>query len=205
VWTSILTAGTTVARAQAPADEARKFTAAIAVVPTMPSTMPAVGVASGARRAGERMVGEVRVGCWNREDGKPDKVRVTLTGDRVLRWRHGPDGQPNMTADEFHECDAAMRSEPRVIEALARRGVTEMDRVLIEAWAGRPLPGGDHLYPPNPGLVDRIWPATFNVDGAGRAGAAGDGLLLSRTHPRPAAARPAPTRPWPRIKTGRSA
>ena len=46
-------------------------------------------------------------------------------------------------------------------------------RVLIDAWAGRELPGGDRLYPPNPGLVDRVWQATFNVEGARRAGAAG--------------------------------
>src|SRR5579863_5869366 len=61
-------------------------------------------------------------------------------------------------------------------------------RILIDAWAGRPLPGGDRLYPPNPSLVDRVWQATFSVDGARRAGAAGDGLMLSRTQPRPAEA-----------------
>ena len=55
---------------------------------------------------------------------------------------------------------------------------------LRDAWAGQPLPGGDRLYPPNPRLVDRIWQASFSVDGARRAGAAGDGLLLSRTQPR---------------------
>ena len=59
-------------------------------------------------------------------------------------------------------------------------------RVLLDAWAGRPLQGGDRLYPPNPGLVDRIWQATFSVEGARRAGIAGDGLMLSRTQPRPA-------------------
>ena len=58
-------------------------------------------------------------------------------------------------------------------------------RVLRDAWEGRPLPGGDRLYPPTPHLADRIWQATFTVEGAGRAGAAGDGLLLSRTQPRP--------------------
>jgi putative FMN-dependent luciferase-like monooxygenase len=58
-------------------------------------------------------------------------------------------------------------------------------RVLLDAWAGRPLQGGDRLYPPDPGLVDRVWQATFSVDGARRAGAAGDGLMLSRTQPRP--------------------
>jgi hypothetical protein len=41
---------------------------------------------------------------------------------------------------------------------------------------------------PNPGLVDRVWQATFTVEGARRAGAAGDGLMLSRTQPKPARA-----------------
>jgi alkanesulfonate monooxygenase SsuD/methylene tetrahydromethanopterin reductase-like flavin-dependent oxidoreductase (luciferase family) len=50
------------------------------------------------------------------------------------------------------------------------------------------LPGGDRLYPSSPTLVDRIWQATFSVEGAQRAGLAGDGLMLSRTQPRSAAA-----------------
>ena len=57
--------------------------------------------------------------------------------------------------------------------------------MLRDAWAGRPLPGGDRLYPTNLPLVERVWQATFTVDGARRAGAAGDGLMLSRTQPRP--------------------
>jgi len=57
--------------------------------------------------------------------------------------------------------------------------------LLRTAWTGGPLPGGDRLYPVNPRLVDRIWQATFSVEGARRAGAAGDGLMLSRTQPRP--------------------
>lgn len=59
-------------------------------------------------------------------------------------------------------------------------------QVLRDAWAGRPLSGGDRLYPGTPHLVERIWQATFTVDGAKRAGAAGDGLMLSRAQPRPA-------------------
>lgn len=57
--------------------------------------------------------------------------------------------------------------------------------MLKTAWAGRALEGGDKLYPSSAGLVDRIWQATFTVAGARRAGAAGDGLMLSRTQPRP--------------------
>ena len=53
------------------------------------------------------------------------------------------------------------------------------------AWSGGTLAGGDRLYPASPTLVDRIWQATFSVEGARRAGLAGDGLMLSRTQPRP--------------------
>ena len=81
------------------------------------------------------------------------------------------------------------------LSAFAAFGLDSADRaslmaqhlqLLRDAWAGRSLPGGDRLYPSNPTLVDRIWQATFTVAGAKRAGAAGDGLMLSRTQPRPA-------------------
>ncbi|MDR6289004.1 putative FMN-dependent luciferase-like monooxygenase [Inquilinus ginsengisoli] len=62
-------------------------------------------------------------------------------------------------------------------------------RVLLDAWGGRPLDGGDtRLYPAAPQLLGRLWQATFSVAGGARAGAAGDGLMLSRTQPRPASA-----------------
>lgn len=80
-------------------------------------------------------------------------------------------------------------------EAFGRDGaertalLVEHLQVLRDAWAGRPLPGGkDRMYPVNPSLAERVWQATFTVEGARRAGAAGDGLMLSRTQPRPAGA-----------------
>jgi putative FMN-dependent luciferase-like monooxygenase len=81
------------------------------------------------------------------------------------------------------------------------------------AWAGQPLAGGDTLYPAASQLLDRIWQATFSVSGGTRAGQAGDGLMLSRTQPRPSM-RPAPRSPtsrtrssmptWPRLPPGRA-
>lgn len=60
-------------------------------------------------------------------------------------------------------------------------------RTLLDALAGRPLGHDDNrLYPAGGTLADRIWQATFSAYGAARAGEAGDGLLLSRTQPRPA-------------------
>lgn len=57
--------------------------------------------------------------------------------------------------------------------------------VLQDAWAGRELQGGVRLYPAAPQLLSRVWQATFSVEGGARAGANGDGLMLSRTQPRP--------------------
>src|SRR5699024_178234 len=58
--------------------------------------------------------------------------------------------------------------------------------------SGGSLPTDHLLYPEagtanpdRPGLDRRLWQATFSSGGAGAAGAAGDGLMLSRTQPRP--------------------
>jgi putative FMN-dependent luciferase-like monooxygenase len=80
----------------------------------------------------------------------------------------------NPTAFAAFGLDSAQRSE---IFA------TNLD-IVRNALAGRPLNGGDKIYPPRPQLCDRIWQATFSVSGGARAGKVGDGLLLSRTQPR---------------------
>ncbi|HEX5780416.1 MAG TPA: tyramine oxidase, partial [Solirubrobacteraceae bacterium] len=80
--------------------------------------------------------------CWNRDDGHVFKSLVNVSQDAVETWDHVPDGQPNMTVDEFEECNEILRRDPRVIEALARRGITDMEHVLIDTWAY-----GAHLVP----------------------------------------------------------
>jgi primary-amine oxidase len=86
-------------------------------------------------RPGDRFDREAIVVCWNRTDGRAYRGVISLTGDRIESWDHLPDQHPNMTVDEWHECDEMVRAEPRVAEALARRGVTDMDRVLVDVWA----------------------------------------------------------------------
>jgi putative FMN-dependent luciferase-like monooxygenase len=54
------------------------------------------------------------------------------------------------------------------------------------ALAGSPVRAETRQYPTEPGLLDRIWQATFSTAGGIRAGKAGDGLMLSRTQPRAA-------------------
>ncbi|SEQ41511.1 putative FMN-dependent luciferase-like monooxygenase, KPN_01858 family [Devosia sp. YR412] len=56
--------------------------------------------------------------------------------------------------------------------------------VVRAALDGADVGGGNRLYPEGKSLLGRIWQATFSVEGGQRAGAAGDGLMLSRTQPR---------------------
>ncbi|KGT94090.1 luciferase [Erwinia typographi] len=70
----------------------------------------------------------------------------------------------------------------------AERGHAFADNLhtLVSAWRGDSLGHPDnHLYPAAPRLADRLWIATFSVEGAVRAAKSGHGLMLSRTQPRP--------------------
>jgi primary-amine oxidase len=78
---------------------------------------------------------EALVVCWQRHGGQAYLATVSLSGDEVTAWEHQPGQQPNMTVDEWHECDEMLRAHPAVIEALARRGITDLSRVLADMWA----------------------------------------------------------------------
>jgi len=78
---------------------------------------------------------EAIVVCWDRADGQARRATVSLTGDKVASWEDLPGQQPNMTVDEWHECDEMLRAHPAVAEALARRGITDMSLVLTDMWA----------------------------------------------------------------------
>jgi primary-amine oxidase len=73
--------------------------------------------------------------CWNRLDGQAYRATVELTANEVTAWDHLPGQQPNMTNDEWHECDLMLRDQPAVQEALRKRGITDLSRVLADMWA----------------------------------------------------------------------
>ena len=85
--------------------------------------------------AGEAAGRDAIVVCWDRSDGQAYRAVVSLAGDVVTSWEHLPGQQPNMTVDEWHECDQVLRAHPALVEALARRGITDMSLVLTDMWA----------------------------------------------------------------------
>jgi primary-amine oxidase len=77
---------------------------------------------------------EATVVGWDRADGQAYRAVVSLTGDTVTSWEHLPGQQPNMTADEWRECDEMLRAHPELAKALARRGITDLSLVLTDVW-----------------------------------------------------------------------
>src|SRR5262249_2561974 len=60
---------------------------------------------------------------------------IEAKGPGVTAWDVLPGVQPNMTVDEWHECDEMLRAHPLLAAALARRGITDMSLVLTDVWA----------------------------------------------------------------------
>jgi primary-amine oxidase len=77
---------------------------------------------------------------WDGSEQKTYEAVVDLSGDAVFSFTHIPGVTPNFTVDEWHECDHAMKDNPEVRAALARRGLTDLSLVLIDVWSyGRSL------------------------------------------------------------------
>ncbi len=87
------------------------------------------------QQAGQQPPREAIVVCWDRADGQAYRAVASPTGGKVTQWEHLPGQHPNMTADEWHECNEMLRAHPALAEALARRGITDMSLVLTDMWA----------------------------------------------------------------------
>jgi len=88
-----------------------------------------------AQEAGGATAREAVVVCWDRSDGRAYRAVVSLTDSAVTAWEDLPGQQPNMTVDEWHECDQMLRGHPALAQALARRGITDLSLVLTDMWA----------------------------------------------------------------------
>lgn len=72
--------------------------------------------------------------CFDRSANATYKSVVSLTDGHAESFEHVPGVQPNFTVDEFVECDQLLRADPGVAAALAKRGITDMDRVFMDTW-----------------------------------------------------------------------
>ncbi len=68
-------------------------------------------------------------------DGKTYEAVVSLTRGKVTSWHHVPDVQPSIMLDEFFECERAVKAHPDFQAALRKRGITNLDLVMVDPWS----------------------------------------------------------------------
>jgi primary-amine oxidase len=67
--------------------------------------------------------------------GHTYEASVSLTKDTVLSFEHIPEVQPNIMADEIAECEAVVKAHPDFRAAIAKRGIADLDLVVVDVWA----------------------------------------------------------------------
>jgi primary-amine oxidase len=61
---------------------------------------------------------------------------VSLTGGKLLSWKHIPGVQPTMTSDEQIECERAVLASPEFQAALKRQyGIEDTKLVMVDIWS----------------------------------------------------------------------
>lgn len=77
---------------------------------------------------------EAYICCYDPQSGETWEGVAGLATGRFRRWGR-VDGQARIVLDEFAAGGDAAKADPRFIAACAKRGITDMDTVLVESWA----------------------------------------------------------------------
>ena len=67
--------------------------------------------------------------------GETYEAVVSLSRNQVVSWQHVPGVQPSIVLDEFFECEAAVRADPRWQDAMRKRGVTDFSLTMVDPWS----------------------------------------------------------------------
>ena len=85
--------------------------------------------------AGDPIQREALIVLLDNDTGSTYEAVVSLTDKEVTSWQHIPNVQPKIMIDEFSECEAAVKRDPRFLEAIEKRGITDPDLVMVDAWS----------------------------------------------------------------------
>ena len=80
-------------------------------------------------------------------DGMTHEVVVSVADETIVEWRARDGVQPLATVAELGEAEELVRLDPRFQAALKLRGVTDFEKVQIDAW-----PAGNFGYDDEVGL-----------------------------------------------------
>jgi primary-amine oxidase len=88
-------------------------------------------------QAGDPVVRRAFVVLLDKSEGGSNtyEVAVNITEGRVESWQAVPGVQPSVMLEEFFACEQAVKAHPAFQAALAKRGITNLDLVRVDAWS----------------------------------------------------------------------
>ncbi|MCY7284758.1 MAG: primary-amine oxidase [Cyanobacteria bacterium CAN_BIN43] len=86
-------------------------------------------------QVGDRILRKAFLILLDNATGNTYEAVISLTEKALVSWNHIPNVQPNIMADELVECEAAVKAHPDFLAALAKRGITDLDLVVVDPWA----------------------------------------------------------------------
>ncbi len=73
--------------------------------------------------------------CYEPSSNRTLRGIVRLDDGELASWEHVAGAQARIVPDEFVLGDEIVKADPRFVDACAKRGITDLDKVLIETWA----------------------------------------------------------------------
>ena len=84
--------------------------------------------------SGEFFAREAFVVVLDRATGRTFEAIASLTENRVRAWKHVEGVQIRPLSEEIDEIQDLIKSHPEYVEGLRRRGITDLDKVIIEGF-----------------------------------------------------------------------
>ena len=78
---------------------------------------------------------EAFIVLFDNDSGATYEAVISLNEGKVTSWEHIPGVQPRITLDEFYECEVAVKENPEFQAALKKRGITDVDLVMVDPWS----------------------------------------------------------------------
>lgn len=73
--------------------------------------------------------------CYEPSSNRTFRGIVNIDAKKLESWNHVPGAQARIVTEEFSFGQELVRADTRFMEACALRGITDLDKVLIETWA----------------------------------------------------------------------
>jgi len=86
-------------------------------------------------KQGDPITREAFIVVLDNTDGATYEAIVSITGGKVISWQHIPGVQPSIMIDEFFECEKTVKAHPDFQAALHKRGITNLDLVMVDPWS----------------------------------------------------------------------